>query len=184
MATADALKPKDKVNYMLAVTLTGEQVMALESTQKELSGTATYLLQELARGGMMLDSGTVEAISSTTGEITHPSDVLRAVEHANHRDSGRCKAEIFWDPAYDKYYQELAASRGTDAQHMFQDTVNFIQEKGWLDIQLPETAQVLLTMGQRTELEEMLGVENLTGQDLYDFIAEHSTAPSITPLVK
>lgn len=173
--------------FSIDVTLTDEAVSSIDAavaedipTSRKIGSVATYLLSELSKGGIMLDSATAGRIKQAASGDVSPEQIVQAFEHAHGRDGGHIYGEWKIDPIYEKHLSDMARQNGLTVQQAVQyilDDMLFRMLQDWrVDLGV---AQLSFTHQQIKDLEVEIGKPGITGSDVVDYIKAIGSVPGI-----
>jgi len=169
-----------KTRYGLTVGMTQDQVDLIADnvagdapTQDKLGAVASGLLCDLADGGIMIPPAYAERIRDVSGQLD-AVDITERVERSAGRFGESTVVEWIPDPSQVGYYQALADNQGLTLKQQLKAILDYAIEQGWLGSGAPDPWKILLTKEQYEWLAEVLGKEDPTGEDVVQFIEEHS----------
>jgi len=177
------LGPKnEEVNMMVQITLTPQQVKALvktgENAAPKLGGVATWLLSDLAKGGVMLEPDVVKAISKhLKNQNWSGGDLLPLVERGVGMQGDNFIATWKIDPTYEPMLRELAENQGRTVNELVQELMDWAAGQGWFYQWEPEPKALRFTPEDYQMLAEATGKQDPNGTDIANFVKEMSESP-------
>ncbi len=144
--------------------------------EKSVRTMAKYLLNQFASGAMILRRETVERIDKLVGKGVGEDDIVQLIGEALAGQGDEwVKARV--DPINHESLKQLADMAGKTIPEFVQDYFEHSIAQGWMWDYTPTVDRnVSFTLDQKRDLEKLLGVTNLMGSDLYDFVMEGKPA--------
>jgi hypothetical protein len=172
----------EETTIMVQVTLTHQQISALvkkgENTAPKLGGVATWLLSDLAKGGLMLEPGVAKQISKYLKNVNwNGADLLPIVERGVGMQGDNFIATWKIDPTYEPMFRELAENQGRTVNELVQELMDWAAGQGWFYQWEPEPKALRFTPEDYKMLAEATGKEDPTGTDIASFVREMSASP-------
>lgn len=163
------------------VSLTQDQVKKLcaddpdANVGERISGIATYSLQCLADGGMVVKPLEMRAIEQSIGQaVASGEEILPFIEAGSERAGGKLRAVWYVDPSYEETIRQMAEFQNRPIDEIVQGMMDEAVDQGWLIGEvLPPPARVLMPPEAKARLVSILGKDFSNGAELADLI-EHA----------
>lgn len=170
-----------KTNYGVTVRLNPEHAdLIAEHIESEaplpekLGATASGLLTDLAKGGIMIPPDYADRIRKSTGQL----DAVDITERCEGSVGMRGDASLVtWapDPMWVGYLQNLADNQGLTLNQQVKSVLDHAFEQGWLGTAAPDPWKLLFTKEQHRWLSDALGKGDcLTGLDVIEFVEKNT----------
>jgi hypothetical protein len=179
------------------VSLTQDQVKKLcaddpdANVGERISGIATYSLQCLADGGMVVKPLEMRAIEQSIGQaVASGEEILPFIEAGSERAGGKLRAVWYVDPAYEEQLRQMAEFQNRPVDEIVQAAMDEAVDNGWLLGEvLPPPRRVLMTPDDYNALKDILGSDFSNGTELADLVKKSTGATSpfmdeVVPLTK
>lgn len=168
-------------NLALPVSIATAALQKFEDRSPEyLGGIASYMLQSLAEGGMLLSAYQVSRIQKAADTrdmgVCDSDDVVDLAEEACDRSGDTLVVPVRIDPAYEPALKELGRTQGRTPEEIVQDLVAWVMDQGWAYEWHPEPRKLLLAEEDWADMKAIFG-EDVTGTDMANWIRERATAP-------
>ena len=181
METLSNQKPEATVNSgvverLVGISLEEGDYAAIQSTKQDLARVSSYLLEQYARGGVMVPAIKVRYLSDLCkAPIVSSSDILDVVENVVKRKTTNGTLEVTSrvDPAFVEPLERAALTRGRTIESIVQDALDIVLTNSWVEEITPEGGTVYLSRSARQDLESIIG-PNFSGQSLVDWAKEIS----------
>lgn len=176
---------KTTTNYGLAVALSeadagniAEHIQGQGSVESKLSGAATGLLRDLAKGGVMVPSEWAARIESAIG-TTDPAAIVEHVERAAGRSGDATRVEWIVDPTQLQFYKHLADNAGVSLEHQLKSLLDYAYSQGWFGMAAPDVHKLLVTPEQYRWLQQVFEQDIVTGEEVIERLHKAGVNPAV-----
>lgn len=175
-----------KINsYGLLVPLTEEgaakiaqQIPGNATLLGKLEATAEVLMNDLAKGGVMIPPEWADRVEAALGTTDVPA-IVEAIEKGVGKRGDATVVEWVVDPTQIQYYEGLAANHDLSLQRQLKATMDWGFTHGWVGAGVPEVNMLLVSPDQYRYLQQMFEKDIVTGTDLVEALRHQAGSPRI-----
>lgn len=174
---------KKQVTFAVNIKLTEKDATKITSTvpgemvpADKVAGVAAGLLEDLARGGVMLAPETVSKVVTAMGPFDADT-LVDKVESGSKRRGGR--REVVWevDPSYEAAIEQTARVQNRSTEGVVRSIMDHAKDEEWFTLVGPQPLRVLMNEKDLAEVGEIIGVKEPTGTDIANWIKDQATLP-------
>lgn len=174
---------KELSTYRVEISLSGIEAERIRDSRQDVSNVANYLVQEHAKGGVMLARDKIEYIGTFCNTPLRTSnDIMEVFETAVNRRAYDGSRIVTYrvDPALVMPLEDLARTQGRLVDDIVQDAMNIVFTNSWMYSFEVSGCTIHFTREQREEMEALAGGSVLSGEDVMKLIpANRPYKPSI-----
>lgn len=173
----------------LAVTLrlSAADHKKVVATKQDLTQVANYLLEQYAKGGVLLRYGQAQYLAGLADSpVRTAEDILRIVESGikRHSPNGNLSVSYSVDPALAVPLERLAMECGRTVDAILQEACEVVFTNSWLYALNVSGGTLHLTKEMREDLEKVVGDDMLTGEKVVAWAKKVAPPPAAkTPKV-
>ena len=148
------------VDLALNIRLHEQDYSRVMATKQDLSLVAGYLIEQYAKGGVLLRPAQVSYIEQLTGNPCKTSEaILQAFENMGQRGttSGFLRVTYDVDPAFATPLEDLARAQGRSVDDIVQESLAIVLTNSWLYSLNIEGGTLYFTKESREEMEQLVG---------------------------
>lgn len=149
-------------------------------TKQDVGRVANYLLEQYAKGGVLLRFGQVQYLSGLANQpIRVGDDVLQIVESGvnRHTTNGNLSINYVVDSAFAEPLEQLAIAQSRPVDAIVQEACAAVFTNSWLyDLKI-DGGTLHLTKAMREDLEKVMGDKMLTGEKVTQWVKDNAPKP-------
>lgn len=160
------------VERLVGITLEEGDYSAINATKQDLARVTSYLLEQYARGGIMIPATKVRYLSDTAGvPVVSANDVLEIVDNVVHRKTpnGTLRVTYDVDPSFVGPLEDVARAQGRTLEAIVQEGLTLVLTNSWLYALPLDGLTAVFTSDARQRLERLMGTDQITGQSILEF---------------
>jgi len=169
------------VELEMTLRLSAADHKKIAATKQDLTQVANYLLEQYAKGGVLLRYGQAQYLAGMADSpVRTAEDVLQIVENGikRHSPNGNLSVSYSVDPALAVPLERLAVECGRSVDAILHEACEVVFTNSWLYALNVSGGTLHLTKEMREDLEKLIGDDMLTGEKVVEWAKKVAPPPA------